>query len=54
MTLKYDKERADQVTVDAKEKGTDSKEREAEIDAELKENSDIPQENDCYAYKNLL
>ena len=38
----YDKERATNATIDAKEKGRE--EKEAEIDAELKENSDIPQE----------
>lgn len=47
----YDKEKAEQVTVDAKEKGTRDEEKEAEIDAELKENSDIPQEMYSDIYK---
>lgn len=47
----YDREKADQVTVDAKEKGSVDEERDAEIDAELKENSDIPQEMYSDIYK---
>ena len=38
----YDREKATNVTIDAKEKGRE--EKEVEIDTELKENSDIPQE----------